>query len=190
MASPFKKIFIDNDYEFVANGDGLDIFKVLGNKNRRRILELLFEKEIHINGLAKELGISAPVVFKHVKLLEEHNLIERRKVGNTHLLKICDAYVDKIRKAFFALEKDYSIEVKAGDTLLEAFNKISGIKIKKSVNGYLIESIDGKKGYFLFKVNGQMPNRSIEKIVLKKDAEISFFYLMPVLGKSFAIKVK
>ncbi len=174
----------------MTNGVGLDIFKVLGNKNRRRILELLFEKEMHINGLAKELGISAPVVFKHVKLLEEHNLIERRKVGNTHLLKICDVYIEDIRKVFFALEKDYSIEITAGDSLFEAFSKISGIEIKKSPNGYLIESIDGKKGYFLFKVNGQIPNRSIEKIVLKKDAEISFFCLTPVLGKSFAIKVK
>lgn len=168
----------------------MDIFKVLGNENRRKILKLLFEGELHINGVAKELGISVPVVFKHVKVLEKNNLIERRKVGNTHLLKIKTAYLETIKKVFNAIEKAYAVKAHKGETLLQAFKRVPGIMLKKTSSGYLVESIDGKKGYFLFEVNGKIPNKSIEKIVLKKDSEISFYHLTPVLGKRFVINLE
>jgi len=167
----------------------LDIFRVLGNENRRKIIKLLFEGELHINGIAKELGISVPVVFKHVRVLEENGLVERKKVGNVHLLKIKGAYFDTISKVFTAVEKSYQINVRPGETLLDAFRRAPGIEIRRTANGYLVESIDGKKGYFLFEVDGKIPKRSIEKIVLKRDSEISFYHLTPVLGKKFLVKV-
>ncbi len=168
----------------------MDIFKVLGNENRRKILKILFEGEMHINGIAKKLNISVPVVFKHIKVLEKNNLIERRKVGSTHLLKIRSTYLETIKKLFSTIEKAYIIKTKKGESLFDAFKNIPGISIKKTSQGYLIESIDGKKGYFLFEVNGKIPKRSIEKIFLKKDAEISFYHLTPILGKRFLINIE
>jgi len=167
----------------------LDIFRVLGNENRRKILKLLFEEELHINGIAKRLGISVPVVFKHVKVLEDNELIERKKIGNMHVLKIRSAYVATIRKVFNAIEKSHMIKAEKGETLLSVFKRVSGIGLKKSKNGYFVDSIDGKKGFFLFEVNGKIPNRPLEKVVLKKNSEVSFYRLTPVLGKIFEINL-
>lgn len=168
----------------------MDLFRVLGNENRRKILQLLFEGEMHLNEISRKLNISVPVVFKHVNVLEKNNLIERKKIGSTHLLKIKEAYLETIRKVFTAVEKAYVIRAKKGETLLNAFREIPGIEIRKEPNGYLIESIGGKKGYFLFEINGSIPKKSMEKIVLKEDSEISFYRLMPVLGKRFVINLE
>ncbi|MBU1120912.1 MAG: winged helix-turn-helix domain-containing protein [archaeon] len=168
----------------------MDLFRVLGNENRRKILKLLFEREMHLNEIARKIGVSVPVVFKHVKVLEKNGLVERRRVGSTHLLKIKEAYLETIRKLFTAVEKAYVIRANKGETLLSAFRETPGIEIRKEPNGYLIESIDGKKGYFLFEINGRIPRKSMEKIVLKEDSEISFYRLTPVLGKRFVINIE
>ena len=168
----------------------LDVLKILGNDNRRRILRLLCDEELHINGIAKKLGISPPLVFKHVAVLEKHGFIERRRIGSAHLLRVKDSKLDTLRKVFNATENVNTIDVKKGETLLDAFRMVSGIGVKKTPKGYIVESVEGRKGYFLVEVNGKLPNKPLDKIVLNSDSEISFYYLKPVLGKRFAIHVE
>ena len=171
------------------NGVGMDLFNILGNENRRKIVRLLFEKEYNINGIADEIGIAVPVALKHIRVLKKNRLVERKKIGNAHVLKLNSAYLQTIQKIFHAIDDSYVIKAREGETLLDAFRRVPGIGLKKTPSGYLVEKIDGKKGYFLFEIDGKLPEKSIEKILLEKNSEISFYHLTPVLGKRFVVQL-
>jgi DNA-binding transcriptional ArsR family regulator len=53
-------------------------FEVLTDANRRRILDLLRERERAVGELVEELGISQPGVSKHLRVLREAALVEAR----------------------------------------------------------------------------------------------------------------
>ena len=59
------------------NSEELDtIFSVLENPIRRKILAKLAEEQHYPLQLSKELNISQQAIMKHLKVLEEHNLVE------------------------------------------------------------------------------------------------------------------
>ena len=51
------------------------LLDVLGNTNRRKILELLAEEPKYLLQLSKELNVSLPAIQKHLEVLEKNNLI-------------------------------------------------------------------------------------------------------------------
>lgn len=53
-------------------------FEVLTDSNRRRILDLLRERERTVGELVGELGISQPGVSKHLRVLREAGLVDAR----------------------------------------------------------------------------------------------------------------
>lgn len=60
----------------------LDIFRALADPTRLRILALLRAMELSIGELAQVLGQSQPRVSRHVKILCDAGLAERRKEGS------------------------------------------------------------------------------------------------------------
>ena len=60
----------------------LDIFRALADATRLRILALLRTMELSVGELAQVLGQSQPRVSRHVKILCDANLAERRKEGS------------------------------------------------------------------------------------------------------------
>ncbi|RYD37934.1 MAG: ArsR family transcriptional regulator, partial [Verrucomicrobiaceae bacterium] len=62
--------------------DPLDIFGALGDATRLRILALLRQMELSVGELAQVLGQSQPRVSRHVKILADAALAERRKEGS------------------------------------------------------------------------------------------------------------
>lgn len=56
----------------------LTTFEVLTDANRRRILDLLRERERAVGELVEDLGISQPGVSKHLRILREAGLVEAR----------------------------------------------------------------------------------------------------------------
>lgn len=53
-------------------------FEVITDANRRRILDLLRERERAVGELVEEVGISQPGVSKHLRVLREAGLVEAR----------------------------------------------------------------------------------------------------------------
>lgn len=153
------------------------------------MLKVLLKKNMHISALAKELGISTPVALKHTVILEEAGLIEREHVGNTHVLKIKRDAMRPLEKVWGLVEKPFVVRVKKGDTLLQALRKVSGIRVEKREDGVYITSVDGKKGFYVFEVNGKLPDKAADQLILKKDAEIELQKLVPVIGKKILVKV-
>jgi DNA-binding transcriptional ArsR family regulator/precorrin-6B methylase 2 len=71
--------------------DVLDIFRTLADPTRLRILALLRQMELSVGELAQVLGQSQPRVSRHVKILADAQLVDRRKEGSWVFLGLGDA---------------------------------------------------------------------------------------------------
>ncbi|PZU57057.1 MAG: ArsR family transcriptional regulator [Sphingobium sp.] len=66
----------------------LDIFRALGDPTRLRIVYLLRAMELAVGEIAQVVGQSQPRVSRHVRILVEAGLVEKRKEGNWVFLRI------------------------------------------------------------------------------------------------------
>ena len=66
----------------------LDIFRALADATRLRIFSLLRSMELSVGELAQVLGQSQPRVSRHVKILCDAGLAERRKEGSWVFLSL------------------------------------------------------------------------------------------------------
>jgi DNA-binding transcriptional ArsR family regulator len=63
-------------------------FDALGDRTRRRILELLQDGERAVGELAGELPVSRPAVSQHLRVLEGAGLVTARREGTRHLYAV------------------------------------------------------------------------------------------------------
>src|SRR3954463_1091253 len=56
----------------------MQVYDVLTDASRRRILDLLRERERSVNELVADLGLSQPGVSKHLRVLREGGLVRVR----------------------------------------------------------------------------------------------------------------
>lgn len=66
----------------------IDIFRALGDPTRLRIIHLLRAMELAVGEIAQVVGQSQPRVSRHVRILAESGLVERRKEGNWVFLRL------------------------------------------------------------------------------------------------------
>jgi DNA-binding transcriptional ArsR family regulator len=65
-----------------------DIFTLIGDARRRRILELLAAGERSVGALATELGIAQPSVTQHLTALREAGLVTVEKRGTSSIYSL------------------------------------------------------------------------------------------------------
>jgi len=63
-------------------------FEVLAEPNRRRILDLLLEREQPVGALVDALGVSQPAVSKHLKVLRTAGLVTVRSDAQRRLYRV------------------------------------------------------------------------------------------------------
>lgn len=81
----------------------LDIFRALADATRLRILQLVRRMELSVGELAQVLGQSQPRVSRHVKILTDAGLLERRKEGSWVFVALGpDAVVEPLAAALDA----------------------------------------------------------------------------------------
>lgn len=64
------------------------MFDALANEHRREIIRLLALQARSIGELAQLRDLSLPAIHKHVRALEDAEMIRRRKIGRTNLLAL------------------------------------------------------------------------------------------------------
>jgi len=74
------------------------IFAALANRQRREILHRISIQPYTISALANELSLSLPAIHKHVKLLEQARLIQRKKSGRTNFLALKRGSLQQLRR--------------------------------------------------------------------------------------------
>jgi DNA-binding transcriptional ArsR family regulator len=168
----------------------MDVFRVLGNENRRSMLRLLMQKKMHISALAKELDISVPVALKHVQILEEAGFVERTKLGNTHVVSINSNALSKLKSVYSLFEKPLVVEARKATPLIDALKRVVRLSVEKTEEGAFISSVDGKRGYYIYEVNGKLSEKPVDKFLINRNAEVEFKRLVPVLGKKIVVRIR
>ena len=72
------------------------VFEALGDRNRRRIVELLGDSERSVSALQPSLGVSLAAVVQHIQVLEATGLVRTTKVGR---VRVCRASSDGLTVA-------------------------------------------------------------------------------------------
>jgi DNA-binding transcriptional ArsR family regulator len=102
-----------------------DIFSVLANPVRRRILELLLESPATVNTLVNEFRLQRPAVSEHLQVLRKAKLVRDRRQGRERHYVVDPARLEEVgewlkpfarywRKRFKALEQVLDEEPKHG----------------------------------------------------------------------------
>ena len=66
----------------------MEVYDVLSDCSRRRILDLLRERERSVNELVEALGLSQPGVSKHLRVLREAGLVRARADAQRRVYEI------------------------------------------------------------------------------------------------------
>lgn len=164
-----------------------EIFKALSSPTRIKILKILSLKELHVTGLSKEIGISKPVTSRHIKTLEKAGLIEKRIIGNVHILKPKMQNIEKALEPFILKSK---VEIENEKSIFDALKQVPGIELKKVGKHRYIKSIDGDDGYYIYEVNGNLPKKPIDEFKVNKKITIDLKKLISVNKKNISIDIK
>lgn len=92
-----------------------DVFQGLADPTRRQIISLLAQnKSLNLNAIAEEFEISRPAISKHIKILEECELVDIQQKGRQRL---CEINVEKLSKVSDWVNKHTALWDQRLDTL-------------------------------------------------------------------------
>ncbi len=151
------------------------------------MVKLLMKGEYHVSGLAKALCISVPVAAKHVRILENAELVKSKIFGKTHVLSVNK---EKLYEAMEAFGEEYGIEVQKGASIVEVLKEVAGVGTNKMGDKEFVVSIDDEEGFYVYEVDGELPDTPINEYKMEKDGEIELKRLVPVLKKRVKVKIK
>jgi DNA-binding transcriptional ArsR family regulator len=97
------------------------IFAALADPTRRSILVRLSNgREKPVTSLARPFRISLPAISRHLRVLEEARLIERRREGRVHLIRARAAGMREARKWMEQCAAHWDSRFDALDELLKS----------------------------------------------------------------------
>ncbi|MFX3624999.1 MAG: ArsR/SmtB family transcription factor [Ectobacillus sp.] len=76
--------------------DVSELFKVLGDRTRTRILHALFEAEMCVCDLAYVLGMTQSSISHQLRVLKQAKLVKNRKEGKVVYYSLADHHVKQI----------------------------------------------------------------------------------------------
>lgn len=164
-----------------------NLFKALSSESRIKIIKKLLNKKLHVSELSRELKLSKPVVSRHVKILEKAGLINRKKIGNVHLLS---SNINFLEKAFEPFIKESRIDMEKNSTVFDILKQIPEVKTMSHGKNQYITSIDGEEGFYIYEVNGKIPKKAINEYKPRDDSTLKIKKLVPIDKKEIKIKLK
>ncbi|MHA4739404.1 ArsR/SmtB family transcription factor [Dyadobacter sp. MSC1_007] len=96
----------------------LDAFQVIGDPSRRKMLMLLSEDKMTINGLADNFDMSRPAVSKHVKILHNAGFISIEDVGRERYCTLKQEGFNEIKDWISYFDQFWLSKLKKLETLL------------------------------------------------------------------------
>jgi len=80
-----------------------EVFKALGDPNRRKILDLLKKKDLTAGEIVESFNISGPSISHHLDILRKSNLISSEKQGQFIVYSINTSELDELIKWAYTL---------------------------------------------------------------------------------------
>jgi len=167
--------------------ENVDLFSVLKSPTRRAILKTLMKREMHISGIAREFRISVAQASKHCKMLESRGILSKKTFGRTQVLR---AQPDALYGLMDFFSDESVIEVDRGASIIDALTQVAGVKVERADARGFVTSIDGEEGYFIYEVNGSLPNVSMDNYRLEEDSTVELKKILHVKKKRMDVRIK
>ena len=71
-----------------------ELFKILGDPTRRKIVEILLENEMGVNHIAETMGMGQSAISHQLRVLRQARLVTYRKEGKTAYYSLNDNHVE------------------------------------------------------------------------------------------------
>ena len=98
-------------------------FRALADPTRRGMLANLALGEKSIGELAEPFAMSFAGASKHVKVLEEAGLVQRRKTGRTHIISLEAKPLEEAERWLRQWEKFWNVQLDRLEALIERDKK-------------------------------------------------------------------
>jgi len=95
-----------------------DVFQVIGDASRRKMLMLLSEESLTINSLADHFEMSRPAVSKHVKILHQAGFISIRDIGRERYCTLKKDGFEELQAWLSHFDEFWTSKLKKLETLL------------------------------------------------------------------------
>jgi len=119
------------DVDMARAATTADAFNAVAEPRRRQILDVLAGGERPVNDLVAELGLPQPLVSKHLRVLREVGLVDRRDVGRQRMYRIDGHPLKPIHDWVKNYERSWSERFDRLDVVLEELKE----KEKEDGNG-------------------------------------------------------
>jgi DNA-binding transcriptional ArsR family regulator len=101
-----------------------DAFNAVAEPRRRQILDVLAGGELPVNDLVAQLGLAQPLVSKHLRVLREVGLVERRDVGRQRIYSLDGHALKPIHDWVKNYERSWSRAFERMDVVLEELKEM------------------------------------------------------------------
>ena len=162
------------------------LFKALGSPTRMKMMQILTKREMHLSGLAREINISVPVASRHIKILENAGLINKRIIGNVYLLTAKIKGLEEILEQF---AEESLVEINIRGSLFDALKQLPGVEVKEVNGKQYITSVDGEKGYYVYEVDGKLPEISADEYKPEKNVTVNLKKVISVNKKKIEVRL-
>lgn len=96
-----REIAIDDYIEDMAN-----LFKILGDVTRTKILAVLEKGELNVSSISSMVGLNISAISHQLRILRQAKLIKPRKVGKEVMYSLDDDHISQIFNCALAHVKE------------------------------------------------------------------------------------
>src|SRR4030095_14103175 len=96
----------------------LDVFQVVADPSRRRMLMMLSKDSMTINSLAENFDMSRPAVSKHVKILYNAGFISIKDIGRERYCTLKQDGFNELQEFINYFDKFWASKLKKLETIL------------------------------------------------------------------------
>src|SRR5258706_13970733 len=101
----------------------LDVFQVIGDPSRRKMLMLLSADSLTINSLADNFDMSRPAVSKHIKILYSAGFISIKDIGRERYCTLKKEGFTELQDFISYFDKFWTSKLKKLETILNNKSK-------------------------------------------------------------------
>src|SRR3981081_4271561 len=101
-----------------------DAFNAVAEPRRRQILDVLWGGERPVNDLVAALGLAQPLVSKHLRVLREVGLVDRRDVGRQRIYRLDGHALKPIHDWVKTYEQSWAQRFDRLDVVLEELKEM------------------------------------------------------------------
>ncbi|MCS3923132.1 ArsR/SmtB family transcription factor [Methanosalsum natronophilum] len=134
--------------------DSSIILDILGNENRRKILQILSDRPYYVSEISRKLEVGPKAIINHLSLLEEVGLIE--------------CHFDSNRRKYFSISHNLYLEI-----TLSPYSYVTSIRSfsSRKDNGLISKNSVDQTSESLIEKNKQIQNLRLEinKLVSRKN---------------------